>query len=98
MEHQAARAAAAVDQDRLGQRHMAMAEIGAIEGDGVCRQALTPEDIRARSLLLDWAGAHGWQPAVDPIANLFLRRPGRDPAAAPVVVGSHMDSQPAGGR
>ena len=37
-------------------------------------------------------------PAVDAIANLFVRRPGRDPDAAPVVAGSHMDSQPAGGR
>ena len=77
---------------------MAMAEIGAIAEGGVNRQALSAEDIRARALLLEWAGARGWQAAVDPIANLFVRRPGRDPAAAPVVVGSHMDSQPAGGR
>src|SRR5918996_4712457 len=77
---------------------MAMAKIGAIADDGVNRQALSAEDIRARALLLEWTGARGWQPAVDPIANLFIRRPGRDPAAAPVVAGSHMDSQPAGGR
>ena len=75
-----------------------MAEIGAIVGNGVNRQALSPEDVRARALLLEWAGARGWQAAVDPIANLFVRRPGRDPAAAPVVAGSHMDSQPTGGR
>jgi beta-ureidopropionase / N-carbamoyl-L-amino-acid hydrolase len=93
-----ARAVAAVDQDRLWRRHMAMAEIGAIAGNGVNRQALSPEDIRARALLLEWAGTRGWQPAADPIANLFVRRPGRDPAAAPVLAGSHMDSQPAGGR
>ncbi len=97
-EQPAAKAAAAVDQQRLWQRHMAMAEIGAIADNGVRRQALTPEDIRARRLLLDWAGAHGWQASVDSIANLFLRRPGSDPGAAPVMVGSHMDSQPAGGR
>ena len=96
---QAARsAAAAVDAERLWRRHMAMAEIGAIADDGVNRQALSAEDIRARALLLEWAAAHGWQAAVDPIANLFVRRPGRDPVAAPVVTGSHMDSQPAGGR
>jgi beta-ureidopropionase / N-carbamoyl-L-amino-acid hydrolase len=96
---QAARsAAAAVDAERLWRRHMAMAEIGAIGGGGVNRQALSPEDIRARALLLEWTGARGWQAAVDPIANLFVRRPGRDPTAAPVVAGSHMDSQPAGGR
>jgi N-carbamoyl-L-amino-acid hydrolase len=77
---------------------MAMAEIGAIAGNGVNRQALSAEDIRARALLLEWTGARGWQAAVDPIANLFVRRQGGDPSAAPVVAGSHMDSQPAGGR
>lgn len=77
---------------------MAMAEIGAIADGGVDRQALSPDDIRARALLLEWAHARGWQAAVDPIANLFVRRPGRDLAAPPVVAGSHMDSQPTGGR
>jgi N-carbamoyl-L-amino-acid hydrolase len=95
---QAKSAAAAVDQERLWRRHMAMAEIGAIADNGVNRQALSPEDIRARALLLEWTGARGYEPAVDPIANLFVRRPGRDPSAAPVVAGSHMDSQPTGGR
>ena len=94
----ARRAALAVDQARLWQRHVAMAEIGAIAGNGVNRQALSAEDIRARALLLEWAAARGYQPAVDDMANLFIRRPGRDPDAAPVVAGSHMDSQPAGGR
>ena len=94
----ARRAALAVDQARLWRRHMAMAEIGAIAGNGVNRQALSAEDIRARALLLEWAAARGYQPALDDLANLFIRRPGRDPDAAPVVAGSHMDSQPAGGR
>ena len=97
--HQAAkRAAAAIDQERLWRRHMAMAEIGKIPGGGVSRQALSGDDIRARALLLEWAGARGYRPAVDDIANLFIRRSGRDAGAAPVVAGSHMDSQPAGGR
>jgi N-carbamoyl-L-amino-acid hydrolase len=94
----AKRAAAAVDQERLWRRHMAMAEIGKIPGGGVSRQALSGDDVRARALLLEWAAARGYLPAVDAIANLFVRRPGRDPDAAPVVAGSHMDSQPAGGR
>jgi beta-ureidopropionase / N-carbamoyl-L-amino-acid hydrolase len=94
----AQRAARAVDQARLWRRHMAMAEIGAIEGNGVNRQALSAEDIRARALLLGWARARGYEPAVDDIANLFIRRPGRDPDAAPLLAGSHMDSQPTGGR
>ncbi len=94
----ARRAALAVDQARLWRRHMAMAEIGAIEGRGVNRQALSADDIRARALLLEWAAARGYEPAVDDVANLFIRRPGRDPDAPPIVCGSHMDSQPAGGR
>jgi beta-ureidopropionase / N-carbamoyl-L-amino-acid hydrolase len=94
----ARRAALAVDQARLWRRHMAMAEIGAIEGRGVNRQALSADDIRARALLLEWAAARGYQPAVDDVANLFIRRPGHDPDASPIVCGSHMDSQPAGGR
>ncbi len=77
---------------------MEMAEIGRIPGHGVSRQALSREDIRARALLIEWAGARGYEVAVDPIANLFVRRAGRDPSAAPVLGGSHMDSQPAGGR
>jgi N-carbamoyl-L-amino-acid hydrolase len=94
----ARRAAAAVDAERLWRRHMAMAEIGKIRGGGVSRQALSGDDVRARALLLEWAAARGYVPTVDAIANLFVRRPGREPDAAPVVAGSHMDSQPAGGR
>jgi beta-ureidopropionase / N-carbamoyl-L-amino-acid hydrolase len=97
--HEAAkRAAAVVDQERLWRRHMAMAEIGKIPGGGVSRQALSGDDVRARALLLEWAAARGYLAAVDAIANLFVRRPGRDADAAPVLAGSHMDSQPAGGR
>jgi beta-ureidopropionase / N-carbamoyl-L-amino-acid hydrolase len=95
---EARRAAAAVNAERLWARHMAMAGIGRFGETGVNRQALSAEDIRARALLLEWAAARGWRPAVDPIANLFLRRPGTEPEEAPVLAGSHMDSQPRGGR
>ena len=98
LEDAARRVAAAVDQERLWRRHMTMAEIGKTRVGGVSRQALSGDDIRARALLLEWAAARGYEPAVDDIANLFIRRPGRDPDAAPVVAGSHMDSQPLGGR
>lgn len=90
--------AAAVRQDRLWKRHAAMAEIGAIPGNGVNRQALTQEDIRARALLIAWADARGYQVSVDAIANLFIRRAGTETDAPPVLIGSHMDSQPMGGR
>ncbi|MGI9500171.1 MAG: M20 family metallo-hydrolase [Geminicoccaceae bacterium] len=90
--------ASAVRRDRLWHRHGAMARIGAIPGNGVNRQCLTPEDIRARALLISWAKARGYRVMIDDIANLYIRRDGSDENAPPVVTGSHMDSQPAGGR
>ena len=87
-----------VDERRLWQRHMEMAQIGAIPGNGVNRAAFSAEDIEARHLLLSWASARNFAVSTDAIGNLFVRRPGLDPAAAPVLAGSHMDSQPRGGR
>ena len=87
-----------IDQHRLWDRLMQMAQIGAIPGNGVNRPALSADDIRARRLLIDWARARGFGIGVDPIGNLFVRRDGLDPTAAPVMAGSHMDSQPRGGR
>ena len=87
-----------VDGGRLWRRLMQMAEIGAIPGNGVNRQALSEEDIAARELLIDWARRRGYGVAVDDAANLFVRRPGSEPDLAPVLTGSHMDSQPRGGR
>ncbi len=91
-------AAAAVDEARLWSRQMAMAEIGATEAGGVNRAALSDEDRRARALMLEWAGALGFEVETDAIANLYIRRPGRRADAAPVVTGSHLDSQPRGGK
>ena len=87
-----------VDGDRLWRRLMQMAEIGAIPGNGVNRQALSEEDVAARELLIDWARKRGYGVAVDDAANLFVRRAGSEPDLAPVLTGSHMDSQPRGGR
>ncbi len=89
---------AGVDGERLWRRLMAMAEIGAIPGDGVNRQALSEEDLAARAVLIAWARERGYAVEVDEIANLFIRRPGLDPDLGPVMTGSHMDSQPRGGR
>ncbi len=87
-----------VREDRLWDRLMAMARIGEIPGNGVNRQALSSEDIAARRLLVEWARARGFGVSVDGIGNLFLRRSGRNSAAPPVLTGSHLDSQPKGGR
>ncbi len=91
-------AAAAVDESRLWSRQMAMAEIGATAKGGVNRAALSDEDRRARALMVEWAGDLGFEVATDDIANLYIRRPGRQADAAPVVTGSHLDSQPRGGK
>jgi N-carbamoyl-L-amino-acid hydrolase len=91
-------AAAAIREDRLWQRHMAMAAIGATAHGGVCRQAFTAEDAAARRLLAGWAEARGFRSSVDDIGNMFVRRDGTDPAARPIATGSHMDTQPTGGR
>ena len=77
---------------------MQMAKIGAIPNNGVNRGALTEEDIAARKLLLSWAAQRNFAVSVDAIGNLFVRRAGTDPDVEPVMTGSHMDSQPRGGR
>lgn len=91
-------AVARVDGGRLWQRHMEMARIGALPGGGVNRAAFSKEDITARKLLISWARARGFAVAVDAIGNLFIRRAGTNPNAPPVMTGSHLDSQPRGGR
>ncbi len=92
------RIADAVDEDRLWRMHMEMAKFGALPKGGVCREALTDEDCKARLLLAEWARALNCTVAVDAIGNMFVRRPGTDPDAAPVATGSHLDSQPTGGK
>ncbi len=87
-----------VDQNRLWQRLMEMAQIGAIPGSGVNRAAFSDEDVASRKLLIAWARARNFAVAIDAIGNLFIRRAGSDPHAAPVMTGSHMDTQPRGGR
>jgi N-carbamoyl-L-amino-acid hydrolase len=92
------RATSRVSEARLWQRHMAMAAIGATAKGGVNRQALSAEDAQARKLLVSWAASRKFDVATDAIGNLFIRRAGSDPSARPVLTGSHMDTQPTGGR
>ncbi len=88
----------AVKEDRLWQRHADMAKLGGTPKGGINRQALSPEDAAARNLLASWAKARGFAISTDAIGNLFVRREGSDAKAPPVMSGSHMDSQPTGGR
>jgi N-carbamoyl-L-amino-acid hydrolase len=90
-------AAAAVDEARLWRRMMDMAQFGATPAGGVNRAAFSPEDIAARKLLIEWAGEFGFATATDEIGNLYVRRAGTSDDA-PAVTGSHLDSQPKGGK
>jgi beta-ureidopropionase / N-carbamoyl-L-amino-acid hydrolase len=92
------RASSFVRTERLWDRHVAMARLGATAKGGVCRLALSKEEIPARRLLTQWGRALGCTVASDPIGNLFLTRAGTEPSALPVLSGSHLDSQPTGGR
>ncbi len=87
-----------VNAERLWSRHEELARIGATGRGGVCRLALTPEDTAARALLLSWGRRLGLAATLDPVGNLFLRREGSERDALPVWTGSHLDTQPTGGK
>jgi len=87
-----------VDGARLWSRLMEMAKIGATPAGGCNRQALTDEDKAGRDLFCDWAKKAGCEVDVDEMGNIWARRPGSDTDAAPVVSGSHLDTQPTGGK
>ena len=87
-----------VDAARLLGRLDAFAAIGATPKGGVNRQALSPEDRQARALLAELAAARGFALRQDTACNLFARRAGTDANLPPLLIGSHLDSQPTGGR
>ena len=87
-----------VDADRLWRMIEEMASHGSIPGPGVNRQAFSAEDISARKAMLAWIRPYGFDISIDGIGNIFMRRPGRNPDLPPLMTGSHMDSQPSGGR
>lgn len=87
-----------VDGDRLWARLMALAAFGARPDGGVDRPALSATEAQARAQIIAWGRAIGLKPYTDQAANLFLRLEGRDPALPPVLAGSHIDSQPTGGK
>ncbi len=87
-----------IDAARLWTRHMDFARIGATPEGGVRRLAFDAAEIAAHRHLADLALARGFALSLDPAGNLFVRREGTEPGAAPVVAGSHLDSQPSGGR
>lgn len=93
-----ATASSFVDASRLNARLAELARIGATTGGGVDRQALTPGDAQAQQQLAQWGQALGMHATRDAAGNLFLRLEGCDPSLPCVLSGSHLDTQPAGGR
>ncbi len=94
----AALAALRIDGARLWQSLMDLAQIGATPKGGVCRIALTDLDRQGRDLFVRWARDAGCSIRVDAIGNIFARRAGQDDGLPPVMTGSHIDTQPTGGK
>lgn len=91
-------AARRVDGRRLWASLMELAAIGATARGGVCRLALTELDRQARDLVIRWAREAGMTVTIDKIGNVFMRRPGRNDSLPAVMTGSHIDTQPTGGK
>ncbi len=87
-----------IDSDRLWSSLEAMAEVGPGVAGGNNRQALTDADADGRALFRRWCEEAGMTVAVDQMGTMFATRPGTDPGALPVCMGSHLDTQPTGGR
>ena len=87
-----------INGSRLWDSLMRLAQIGATPKGGVARLALTDLDRQGRDLVVAWARELGMTVTVDRIGNIFMRRAGRNPKLPPVMTGSHIDTQPTGGK
>ncbi|MDX2321075.1 MAG: Zn-dependent hydrolase [Moritella sp.] len=87
-----------INSDRLWGSLMEMAKIGGTVKGGCCRLALTDLDKQGRELYIKWAEEAGCTVKVDAVGNIMCTRPGEDMSLAPVGTGSHLDTQPTGGK
>jgi beta-ureidopropionase / N-carbamoyl-L-amino-acid hydrolase len=87
-----------INGERLWSSLMELARIGATPKGGVCRLTLTDLDKQARDQVIAWGRQAGMPITIDRIGNCFMRRPGRDDSLPPVMTGSHIDTQPTGGK
>jgi beta-ureidopropionase / N-carbamoyl-L-amino-acid hydrolase len=90
--------AVSINQERLWRSLMELARIGATERGGVRRLALTDLDRQGRDLFIQWCKEAGCSVKVDAVGNIFARRPGQDDSLPPIMTGSHLDTQPSGGK
>ena len=86
------------NRERLWESIMEMAKIGPGKRGGNCRLALTDSDIEGRNLFQKWAKEAGCILRLDSMGNIFAKRNGKNPDASPILSGSHLDTQPSGGR
>ncbi|KQR41457.1 Zn-dependent hydrolase [Acidovorax sp. Leaf160] len=87
-----------INGERLWNSLMELAQIGATPKGGVCRLTLTDLDKQGRDLVTRWAREAGMSVTIDKIGNGFMRRPGRNDSLPPIMTGSHIDTQPTGGK
>ena len=87
-----------INGDRLWDSLMEMAKIGPGIAGGNNRQTLTDEDAEGRRLFQSWCEVEGMEMGLDKMGNMFARHEGTDPSLPPVMVGSHLDTQPTGGK
>jgi N-carbamoyl-L-amino-acid hydrolase len=87
-----------VNKSRLWNMHLEMAKIGPGVAGGNNRQALTDDDRKGRDLFKKWCEAADMTVSTDTMGNMFARRSGKDQTLSPVLAGSHLDTQPTGGR
>ena len=87
-----------INGDRLWETIMEMAKIGPGIAGGNNRQTLTDEDAKGRALFQKWCDEANLSMGIDKMGTMFARREGTDPDALPVYVGSHLDTQPTGGK
>lgn len=87
-----------INGQRLWDSLMELAQIGATPKGGVCRLTLTDLDKQGRDLVTRWAREAGMTVTIDKIGNGFMRRPGRNNNLPPIMTGSHIDTQPTGGK
>jgi N-carbamoyl-L-amino-acid hydrolase len=90
--------AVTINQERLWSSLMELARIGATEKGGVRRLALTALDGQGRDLFIKWCKEAGCTVKVDAVGNIFARRAGQDESLPPIMTGSHLDTQPSGGK
>ena len=87
-----------INGQRLWDSLMTLAQIGATAKGGVCRLTLTDLDKQGRGLVIQWATDAGMTVVIDKIGNVFMRRAGNDNNLPPIMTGSHIDTQPTGGK